>query len=235
VVELEDLNKPLPPDLKFETRRLTALAKNTLVKYGFSSEDYVAVPDAEEEQNIPIWAPNISFEPEKDEAEPNMLVDEVQQDSWNGPTYCQDSSPLKRKGKDKESNLVGCSPLKKVKLCNPPLSIPAVTFSESTLGPFPGCKWDSSNWSCAYDAVLMIFFSIYFYQDQSWRGQFHQQNRRTAILATGFDHVLSSAVPEPHQLDLILQGMCGLMMVLTPKVLHLFIIQDLLAPPILIV
>lgn len=38
-----------------------------------------------------------------------------------------------------------------------------------------GCAWDKANWSCAYDAVFMSFWSIYKKSSPGWRDKWRQQ------------------------------------------------------------
>ena len=49
--------------------------------------------------------------------------------------------------------------------------------------PFRGCKWDSTNYSCAYDVFFTAFVSIYFLQNPGWRQAFSTEGPFSAILA----------------------------------------------------
>ena len=50
ITKLDQLNKPLPADLRTEMRRFEALEHNTNVRHGFLNADYVNVPDTEGEE-----------------------------------------------------------------------------------------------------------------------------------------------------------------------------------------
>jgi len=57
-----------------------------------------------------------------------------------------------------------------------------------------GCVWDSDNWSCAYDAVFMSFWSMYRKSSPSWRSKWKQQAPKwNDSLGAAFDSLLSMA------------------------------------------
>ena len=52
--------------------------------------------------------------------------------------------------------------------------------------------WSAGNWSCAYDAVFMAFWSLYRGSSSSWRKQWRRQAPRWAnFLGAAFDSLLS--------------------------------------------
>jgi hypothetical protein len=71
-----------------------------------------------------------------------------------------------------------------------------LTLLRSTL---VGPKWDSNNWSCAYDAVLFFIHTSLSLDGQTWMSNFNGANCHTNTLL----NILYSAVPvtvTPHQL-----------------------------------
>jgi hypothetical protein len=62
---------------------------------------------------------------------------------------------------------------------------------ESSLVSSPlGLVWDKDNYSCGYDALLVIFFDIWKDNPQVWSGVFRDLNRHCALLSQGFDKIL---------------------------------------------
>jgi len=51
-ITLSDLDKPLPTTLKKENLHISALERNTLIRYGFETGKYINVPDIENKQGI---------------------------------------------------------------------------------------------------------------------------------------------------------------------------------------
>jgi hypothetical protein len=65
-----------------------------------------------------------------------------------------------------------------------------------TVVPFQaaGCVWTRSDWSCAYDVVFMVFFTIYQQSPATWRGDWKQQSPAWTIqLADRFDLLLKAS------------------------------------------
>ena len=57
-----------------------------------------------------------------------------------------------------------------------------------------GCVWDRDNWSCAYDAVFMSFWSIYKNSPPGWRNEWRQQTSEwNDFLGEAFDSLLAAA------------------------------------------
>ncbi|KAF9645629.1 hypothetical protein BDM02DRAFT_3262776 [Thelephora ganbajun] len=57
-----------------------------------------------------------------------------------------------------------------------------------------GCVWDRDNWSCAYDAVFMSFWSIYRESSPTWQSKWRQQAPKWGnFLGAAFDSLLAMA------------------------------------------
>jgi len=52
-----------------------------------------------------------------------------------------------------------------------------------------GITWDEDNYSCAYDALLTILFSLWSENPSKWKKRFHKTNRTLKLLASGFQKV----------------------------------------------
>lgn len=62
-----------------------------------------------------------------------------------------------------------------------------------------GCAWTESDWSCAYDAVFMTFFAIYWQSSPSWRDDWRRQSPEwSARLADRFDLLLDASDSQEH-------------------------------------
>jgi len=66
---------------------------------------------------------------------------------------------------------------KKSKIC--------VDCSDESQAP-QGLIWDGENYSCAYDSVMTILFSIWSQSPTEWKPRFKDMNRIMNVLATGF-------------------------------------------------
>jgi hypothetical protein len=65
---------------------------------------------------------------------------------------------------------------------------------ESSITPSPlGLTWDSDNYSCGYDSLLVILFDIWKDNPQVWSGVFRDMNRYCALLSQGFDNILKGS------------------------------------------
>ncbi|KAK0218999.1 hypothetical protein IW262DRAFT_1462620 [Armillaria fumosa] len=49
-----------------------------------------------------------------------------------------------------------------------------------------GCKWDSRNWSCAYDSLLMPLFYLYWSQNITWRDTWLASTEVTRLVGVVF-------------------------------------------------
>ena len=62
-----------------------------------------------------------------------------------------------------------------------------------------GCVWTRDDWSCAYDAVFMAFFTIYWQSSASWRGNWKQRSPEwTVRLSDRFDLLLDASNSPNH-------------------------------------
>ena len=69
--------------------------------------------------------------------------------------------------------------------------VPQQNGRETPLQFQAGCVWVEADWSCAYDAVFMAFFTIYWQSSPGWRSDWRQQTPEwTAQLADHFDLLL---------------------------------------------
>ena len=71
----------------------------------------------------------------------------------------------------------------------------------STEPPHPlvmvGCVWDGDNWSCAYDAVLMSFWSIYKKASPNWHSKWREQAPKwNNFFGAAFASLLTTAQDE---------------------------------------
>jgi hypothetical protein len=66
---------------------------------------------------------------------------------------------------------------------------------EIALPPFrAGCAWTTRNWSCAYDTVFMVFFTVYQHSSLLWRGEWRQKSPGwTMQLADDFNVLLTAS------------------------------------------
>ena len=71
--------------------------------------------------------------------------------------------------------------------CNDSEEVPNTTWMEV------GCAWSGENWSCAYDAVFMSFWSIYRGSSPSWQRKWRQQSPIWGnLLGAAFDLLLTT-------------------------------------------
>jgi hypothetical protein len=67
------------------------------------------------------------------------------------------------------------------------------TTNPVTASHLGGCSWDAENWSCAYDCVFMIMFTIYRSQTPTWKAQWSSWSSLNAQLADSFATLHSGA------------------------------------------
>ena len=71
--------------------------------------------------------------------------------------------------------------------------------SETALPFQAGCVWTRKDWSCAYDAVFMAFFTVYWQSSPGWRGNWRRQSPEwTMQLADNFDLLLKALTSPEH-------------------------------------
>ena len=58
-----------------------------------------------------------------------------------------------------------------------------------------GCVWDPNNFSCSFDAVFMVFYSMYGQSDQTWRDAWRAESPEWNVpLGNLFDLLLSTTI-----------------------------------------
>ena len=62
-----------------------------------------------------------------------------------------------------------------------------------------GCGWTRENWSCTYDVVFMVFFSIYQQSSPSWRSDWRQQSLEWALPLADRFNLLIKTLDSPEQ------------------------------------
>jgi len=130
-----------------------------------------------QDEVIPLDANNILLDP----GDTEILLDENSED--------ETSSELT----DEEPDTVGNWDLSTVEYRRLPSSLEA------------GCVWDADDYSCAFDAVFMTFYSLYGQSDQTWRDTWKGESPQwNAPLGNLFDLLLSittsSYPPQEHSL-----------------------------------
>ena len=75
-------------------------------------------------------------------------------------------------------------PVKKVRVSQP------LSIVSSPLG----LTWDKDNYSCGYDALLVILFDIWRDNPKIWSGVLRSMNRHSALLSQGFDKIRKGSV-----------------------------------------
>ena len=55
-----------------------------------------------------------------------------------------------------------------------------------------GCKWDSVNYSCAYDCVYTVLAWVYFHATHTWREKWTRESLMASFLSDHFEKILSS-------------------------------------------
>ena len=54
-----------------------------------------------------------------------------------------------------------------------------------------GCKWNSRDWTCSYDAVFMTFWTLYEQSSPTWRERWKKHSPKwNTPLSEGFDHLI---------------------------------------------
>lgn len=199
-VLVQQLNTPIRNDLRHEIRRLDCIEHNTYVCHGVLKGELKNVPDSESETHTGMAsAPKANF---------------IEDNSGNRLSH-------KRKGVLPRNTLEGERPNKKIRgvsygtdtsdvvhrtippvdMAAPAQMIPSgydqapTIFSNSddiSLSPTAGCTWSSTNWSCAYDSVFMLLFSVYRSFDEIWKRAWHTLSPFHNMLGDMFDVLMYS-------------------------------------------
>ncbi|KAG6815096.1 hypothetical protein H0H93_010990, partial [Arthromyces matolae] len=182
-VTLDDLNKALERDLVIETRRHEVMEHNTLVRFGFKQGSLHEVPDPEGEKsylaskhyNLRILQP--------DSAECN-LSPSLKRMAENEEPARSKKQKLKSKASGKRKQPSDIENLPPSKRCRDN----AISDEGQNLWPLIpyGCKWDNTNWSCAYDAMFMSFYCMFRQWGSEQRKDWMKTNIHTCALGKLF-------------------------------------------------
>jgi hypothetical protein len=199
-VQLSDLNKPLPHDLLIEAQRLEALEQNTYVRYGFKTGYITAVPDPESEIAISYPSPKLSF-PQSNATRDSPCTQSVGSkrkfvNSFNEPpalkrAHIENDTPTKQLKRQGISTSVS-SRAKKQKITH----LQPGDGGHSRFWVNGGCRWSSTNWSCAYDCIVTCLATIYFNESSDWRHTWQRESETSQYLSHAFDDIRPSFFSE---------------------------------------
>ena len=165
-VSLQDLNKPIPYSLLQESKRLHAIEHNTSIQFGFKQSEYESIPDPESEQNLL----------------PTTFTPTFHTPSNNPPTSIIKSGKRKLKDiqilTDTDNSTFNQSKRRRI--------------TKNTIEISAGCTWSSSNWSCAYDCIVMSLFYSYLSFNNTCKENWSQQTALTNILTVSFENLIST-------------------------------------------
>jgi hypothetical protein len=185
-VKISDLNKSLPYSLIQESRRLSAIEHNTYLRYGVQEGDYQQIPDPESEANIRNPTVNVDF-----------TISRTRRKASKKPEdHVDDFNPTENKTIDNLS----------MKRASPPLSPSTddlhvkkrkhrrlTSFSPvREHPPSAGCKWSSSDWSCAYDCVFMTTFYAYLCFNDTSKLSWRRQSTLSSLLSSLFQDLTTA-------------------------------------------
>jgi len=147
---------------------LEKLEYNTLINYGFITEQISSVPDPESEyKKKPIKIKTKFVEPPPHK---RKLIDDTS-DPHNNSLYKNKKQKLNEKSSESTNEL-----------CPEPTTL----FSS-------GCRWDSLNWSCAYDSVFMSLYSIFACHTSPFHHNFSISSPIAKKLEVSFMNILNSS------------------------------------------
>jgi len=173
---LQDLNKPLPYNLRFEANRLQALEHNTYIHYGFHEGTLCLVPDPESEKQMKKTSFVTSFDtPDATRKRKRTTAQEL-------------VKVTKRARISNAAQILDCRSEKK----NERTQISNCNLIQSLVPLSGGCTWSESDWSCAYDSVLMSVFYAYLSFNNVQRQRWSQQTAINSVLAQSFRCLISS-------------------------------------------
>jgi hypothetical protein len=190
-VTLQQLNKPLPDDLIFEMdERLSAIEHNTMVKYGYLEGSPVVVPDAEGENQI--TAHKYKFHYKDNSARTKLKTPSTpRKPKKSDDTPTDKESPTKRKNSIMSTGIIPA--FKKVRIFEPQPSV-AKRYTYTLFDS--GCIWNSVDYSCAYDSLVMVLFSAYQQATPVWKSQWEALNEWTTLLGSNFRYILNAGYQE---------------------------------------
>jgi hypothetical protein len=154
------LNKPVPYNLYVKDQRLQILEHNTLVRYGFSHEPLKPIFDPEIEQSLPTNKIHLNFnvnEPAKPVRKRKQEDKTMKVSSMVADKHISKKKKTEQLPKKHVENIVD-------KECQNSMQ----HILEHQILP-AGCRWSTSDWSCAYDSFFMIFFYLHLFAPEMWR------------------------------------------------------------------
>ncbi|KAH7906053.1 hypothetical protein BJ138DRAFT_1016810 [Hygrophoropsis aurantiaca] len=192
--------------LRQEFRMLELLDEITLLRYNEELPDSVLghrrniLVDSYQKWKGKFYVPSrvpdkIRWSP-SDPVEFNSKVDEIE---WNVLDKKKFNEDLKRKGLESFVPAKGSKPVavnllgkRKSDIVNdegPNSKKLKSSENEATLIKPSGLKWDSTNYSCAYDSVFTILFSLWMSSPQRWNKHLKGFSPYMDLLIKGFQHV----------------------------------------------
>ncbi|VDB89145.1 unnamed protein product [Peniophora sp. CBMAI 1063] len=194
-VTLSTLNKPLPPGLQTHLNKLSTMAHNTLVSHGFQAGD---VETLEKEPTVAETL-EASYKPKvpsakvlgkrgSDETKPRSGKRPRVDRGANNSNRHRSKLPPRKSKKKVTCALENADPLSATTVSGSTDQVTAAhgSLSNSDLRQLggdslvstprtrlPGCLW-TSNYTCAYDSVLMVLFHVLFEASDAWRDLFTQ-------------------------------------------------------------
>ena len=179
-----------------------------MIHYGFETGEYIDIPDIESEQGIQTQNVKAYIEighclnnqqKQTKKSETNVLENNRDVIKNNGP--CIDELE-----KQKATNINIINPFTelqklKIKLENKyddndkwPTQKKRKLLIESELNLYStGCSWDSLNWSCAYDSIIMGLYSLYNNTNISCQQEWSTQSTLTHFLSERFNYIQANS------------------------------------------
>jgi hypothetical protein len=196
-VKVEDLNKPLPPTLSFETSCLEAMAQNTLVKYGYIQGELLPVPDAESEKSLSQLTYHVRFN-EEDKRKANVMEDasENQREQMENKSKGRQLSRKKSKTEPTTMHLAPAAPPAPA----PAAAAPPAPPPAPPLSPFApaGCTWNAEDWSCPYDSLIMSFYSVFVQASSEWQAEWRALDPQADSWSMCLTYLMESILAAGH-------------------------------------
>jgi hypothetical protein len=201
-VTLSDLNdKPIPYNLLHETKRLDALEHNTYLRFGFQHGHYQQIPNPESEQNISHTSYVVNFEKNSQVSlhTPSTTTTQFTQTSEKQspsfpkskrkqPEHDQTTSSTKSHLSPKIHQSIIDQPNNNTDRKRPRITKPVVENRKLSAG----CTWSQTNWSCAYDVILMSVFYAYLAFNNNTKIKWSEETILSCSLALSFQEISSS-------------------------------------------
>ena len=179
-VSLNDLTHNVPYSLFFKNMWFKILQHNTLIKYRFTANKLQDIPDTESEKKINL-SPSIAildFEsvkpkknkihPTSEESPPPKKTKQTIMQITNDSLAVDEGSYAKSQKKTTALHRT----LLKHKNSNLSTTQSASMTENELVTACHRCIWSSSDWSCAYDSIFMIFTYMHQQPPSSWANIF---------------------------------------------------------------